>query len=114
MVQSNNNSRVNRNRNTNTNVSNSSRMSRGTNSSNSSKAIKEAKPRNSSRVSKETISQVIEVRRYSGLYTVIDKTGNVILAKIAVDDNASDLINSKLRDNIVRLCYQYNKEIGRY
>ncbi len=118
----NNNSRVNRNTNVNnsskvsrgTNSSNSSRMSKGTNSSNSSRTNKEVKTRNSSRVSKEAIYQVIEVRRYTSLYVVIDKIDNIILAKIAVNDNASDLTNSRLRDNIVRLCYQYGKEIGRY
>lgn len=97
-----------------TSSSNSSRVSRGTNSSNSSRMSKGTNSSNGSRVSKEAIYQVIEVRRYTSLYVVIDKIDNIILAKIAVNDNASDLTNSKLRDSIVRLCYQYNKEIGRY
>ena len=66
------------------------------------------------RMSQSELKELIEVKRYPGLYVVIDKRTTIILAKIAIEDDASDLINSRLRDDIVKLCYQYGKEIGNY
>lgn len=69
---------------------------------------------NRTRTSKNQILKVIDVERYLGLYVVIDKRTDDILAEIAVEDSASDFINSRLRDDIIKLCYQYGKELGNY
>ncbi len=66
------------------------------------------------RMSQSELKELIEVKRYPGLYVVTDKRTTITLARIAIKDDVSDLINSRLRDDIVKLCYQYGKEIGNY
>ena len=66
------------------------------------------------RTSKNQILEVIDVQRYPESYVVIDKRTDIPLAEITVKDDASDFINSRLRDDIIKLCYQYGKEIGIY
>ncbi len=66
------------------------------------------------RMSQSELKKLIEVKRYPGLYVVTDKRTTITLARIAIKDDVSDLINSRLRDDIVKLCYQYGKEIGNY
>ena len=65
--------------------------------------------KNETRTRKEQIEDIIEVKRCDGLYVIIDKKKNIILAKLVIDEKANDFINSRLRDSIVRIYYQYGK-----
>lgn len=72
------------------------------------------KKKNETKVKKDGIEDIIEVKRGENLYVIIDKKRGMILAKLAIDDKANDLINSRLRDSIVKIYYQYGKVLGKY
>lgn len=58
--------------------------------------------------------QFIGVQRVQGGYTLYDNLSGNMLATLMVVNSANDVINTRLRDGVISLYYEYGKKLGYY
>lgn len=62
----------------------------------------------------EQASQYIAVRRLPELYQLYEPDTGKPLATCQIDKEVNDMMNTYLRDNLVKAYYVYGKSLGRY
>ena len=73
---------------------------------------------NKSKGNKNSLSrqamQFLSAQRVQGGYTLYDNYTGRILATLTVVDGANDIINTRLRDEVISIYYEYGKVLGYY